>query len=154
MRVACAQSPTLPPTDETAIRAILNRQIEAWNQHDMKAYVADMAPDVEWINIVGMWWRGKDEVYRAHEAYHETIFKHRSLSPWSELNIRAITPDVAVATAIGDGEGFTGTDGRVFPPSTSILSYVLVRRDGKWWITEAHNTVVDPHAAHNNPIHH
>jgi uncharacterized protein (TIGR02246 family) len=151
---AVAQAPALSTSDETAIRAVLDGQIEAWNHHDMKAYVAQMTPDVEWINIVGMWWRGRDEVYRAHEAYHETIFKHRDLQPWKTVSIRAITRDVAVATAIGDGDGFTGTDGRVFPPSTSMLSYVMVRRDGHWLIAQAHNTTVDPHAAGNNPIKH
>jgi uncharacterized protein (TIGR02246 family) len=152
--LASAQSPTLPAADQTAIRAVLDRQIEAWNHHDMRAYVADMTPDVEWINIVGMRWRGRDDVYTAHEKYHETIFKTRKLSPWTTVDIRAITPDVAVVTAIGDGEGFTGSDGRVFPPSTSILTYVLIHRDGRWLIAEAHNTTVDPHAAKNNPIHH
>jgi len=149
---AFAQTPSVSAADQAAIRAVLDRQIEAWNHHDMKAYVADMTPDVEWINIVGMWWRGK--VYRAHEKYHETIFKTRNLQPWKEVSIRAVSADVAVATAIGDGEGFTGTDGRIFPPSTSILTYVLVRRDGHWLIAEAHNTTVDPRAAHNNPIQH
>ena len=151
---ANAQSPSPAPSDATAIRAILDRQIVSWNQHDMKAYVADMTPDAEWINIVGMWWRGRDDVYKAHEKYHETIFKTRSLQPWKQVSLRAITPEVVIATAIGDGEGFTGTDGRIFPPSTSILSYVFVRRNGRWLITEAHNTTVDPHAAPNNPIQH
>ncbi len=149
---ATAQTPTLSAADETAIHAVLDRQVTSWNQHDMKAYVADMTPDVEWVNIVGMWWRGRDEVYRAHQKYHETIFKTRNLQPWKEVSIRGIAPGVAVATAIGDGDGFTGGGGRVFPPSTSILTYVFVRRDGRWWITEAHNTTVDPAAAPNNPI--
>jgi hypothetical protein len=51
---AMAQTPTLPAADESAIRAVLDRQIESWNHHDMKAYVADMLPDVEWINVVGI----------------------------------------------------------------------------------------------------
>lgn len=143
---------TLAPADQTAIRAVLDNQITSWNHHDMHAYVADMTPDVEWVNVVGMHWVGRDEVYQAHQRYHETIFKTRSLQPWSSVTLRAITPDVVIATTVGDGEGFTGTDGRVFPPSTSILTYVLVHRDGRWLITSAHNTTVDPHAAHNNPI--
>jgi len=35
-------------------RAILDRQTDAWNRHDMDAFVADTMPDVEWINVVGM----------------------------------------------------------------------------------------------------
>ncbi len=151
---SAAPAQTLNPSDQTAIRAVLDRQVDSWNHHDMKAYVADMTPDVEWVNIVGMWWRGQDEVFRAHQRYHETIFKTRSLQPWKEVSIRSVTPDVAIATALGDADGFTGTDGRVFPPSTSILTFVFVHRGGRWLITEAHNTTVDPHAAHSNPIQH
>ncbi len=154
VNVALGQTLTLSQADQSAIHAVLDNQTTSWNRHDMKAYVADMTADVEWINIVGMWWRGKDEVYRAHQAYHETIFKTRTLQPWKQVSIRAVAPDVAVATAIGDGEGFTGSDGRVFPPSTSVLTYVFVHRDGRWLITEGHNTTLDPHAAHNNPIQH
>ncbi|MGA2850083.1 MAG: SgcJ/EcaC family oxidoreductase [Terracidiphilus sp.] len=149
-----AQTPTLAAADEAAIRAVLDRQIESWNHHDMKAYVADMTPDVEWINVVGMRWQGRDEVYRAHETYHQTIFKNRNLQPWKLVSIRAITPDVAIATTSGDADGYTTPDGRARPPSTSMLTYVLVHRDGRWMITEGHNTTVDPVAAPNNPIHH
>ncbi len=151
---AVAQTAPVLQTDAAAIRALLDRQIDSWNHHDMKAYVADMTPDVDWVNIVGMWWQGRDDVYRAHEKYHETIFKSRTLKPWKQVDLRAVTPDVIIATAIGEGDGFTGSDGRIFPPSTSILTFVLVKRSGRWWITNAHNTTVDPHAAPNNPIQH
>jgi uncharacterized protein (TIGR02246 family) len=149
-----AQTPTLAAADESAIHAVLDRQIESWNHHDMKAYVADMTPDVEWINVVGMRWQGRDEVYRAHQTYHQTIFKNRNLQPWKLVSIRAITPDVAIATTSGDADGYTTPDGRARPPSTSMLTYVLVHRDGRWLIAEGHNTTVDPQAAPNNPIHH
>ena len=43
--------------DEGAIRAILDRQTDAWNKHDMEAFVADTMPDVDWINVVGMHWK-------------------------------------------------------------------------------------------------
>ena len=46
--------------DEAAIRAILDRQTDAWNRHDMDAFVADAMPDVDWINVVGMHWKGRE----------------------------------------------------------------------------------------------
>ncbi len=144
--------PTLAPSDQAAIRTIINAQIETWNRHDMKAYTADMADDVQWVNVVGMVWRGKAEVYQAHETYHQTIFRTRNLSPLSMLEIRAVTPDVAIVTASGEADGFTTTSGRAMPPSTSMLTYVLVRRGGRRWIVEGHNTTVDPRAT--NPIKH
>ena len=151
---ASAQAPTLTPADQTAIRAVINNQITAWNLHDMHAYVADMTPDVEWVNVVGMRWVGRDDVFKAHQQYHQTIFKTRTLHPFTTLDIRAITPDVAVVTASGEADGYTTPDGLARPASTSMLTYVLVHRDGRWLITEAHNTTVDPRAAPHNPIQH
>ena len=47
--------------DEAAIRAIIDRQTDAWNRHDMDAFVADARPDVDWINVVGMHWKGREQ---------------------------------------------------------------------------------------------
>jgi hypothetical protein len=41
----CAAEP-VSSTDESAIRAVIARQADAWNRHDMDAYVADTTPDV------------------------------------------------------------------------------------------------------------
>src|SRR5579875_2667647 len=72
-----AQTGTVPAKDAAEIRAALDGMQEGWNTHDMRKFVSYMTEDVEWVNIVGMWWRGKAEVYKAHEAFHQTIFKNR-----------------------------------------------------------------------------
>jgi uncharacterized protein (TIGR02246 family) len=77
--VVRAQATTVPEKDAAEIRAELQGMQDAWNRHDMKAFVSCMSDDVEWVNVVGMWWKGKDQVYRAHEAFHQTIFKNRQL---------------------------------------------------------------------------
>ena len=111
-----------------------------------------MTPDVEWVNVVGMRWVGRDEVFQAHERYHQTLFRNRTLYPLTTLDIRAITPDVAIVTASGKADGYTTSNGTLRPPSSGVLTYVLVHRDGRWLITEGHNTTIDPIAALNNPI--
>ena len=62
-----------------AARALVAQLEAAWNQHDMAAYGALFHDDAEWINVVGMHWRGKDEVMKAHTSFHETIFKNCQL---------------------------------------------------------------------------
>jgi hypothetical protein len=34
-------------SDEAAVRAIIDRQTDAWNKHDMDAFVADAMPDLD-----------------------------------------------------------------------------------------------------------
>src|ERR1700710_1071207 len=70
-----------PDSDEAAVRSVMSDMRDAWAKHDMKAWTSYMSDDVQWVNIVGMWWRGKDEVFRAHDIYHRTIFKDRSFPP-------------------------------------------------------------------------
>ena len=45
---------SLPEQDEVQIRAVLKGMDDAWNRHNMEAFVSYMADDVEWVNVVGM----------------------------------------------------------------------------------------------------
>ena len=53
--------PAFSADDESAIRAIVNEFANTWNRHDMKAMHELDTEDVEWINVVGHHWRGKDD---------------------------------------------------------------------------------------------
>jgi hypothetical protein len=44
--VVCQANP-IAAADTSAIRAVIYRQMDAWNRHDMDAFVADMIPDVD-----------------------------------------------------------------------------------------------------------
>jgi uncharacterized protein (TIGR02246 family) len=91
-------------------------------------------------------------VYRAHEAYHRTIFKNRQLHEPEIVSLRSITSDVVIATIIQAADGFTTPDGRVEPPGRAMLTEVFVRRDGKWLLTEGHNTTIVEAAQRSNPV--
>ena len=93
------------PEDATAIRAILDRHVDAWNRHDMDAYVADATPDVDWINVVGMHWKGRDTVRRAHAVLHTGMFAHSRLLPPEQSEMRQIAPNVVIETHINRREG-------------------------------------------------
>jgi uncharacterized protein (TIGR02246 family) len=61
-------------SDQEEIRALVMRGQETWNRHDMKAWAERLTDEADWINIVGMHWRGKAAVLKAHEVFHRTIF--------------------------------------------------------------------------------
>ncbi len=143
-----------PDADATAIKAIITRMDEDWNRHDMKAWTADMTDDVEWINIVGMQWKGKADVFKAHDIYHHTIFKDRKLYPAQNLELRQVAPNVVVASFVTPADGFTMTNGTVVPPNRNVLSEVFVKQGGRWWIAEGHNTAIDEAAIKRNPVGH
>jgi uncharacterized protein (TIGR02246 family) len=99
-----------------------------------------------------MWWKGKDQVYRAHEAFHQTIFKNRQLHDPETMAMRLVAPDAVVVTEVIPADAYTTTDGRPQPANRNVLTEVFVRREGKWVLVEGHNTVIVEASLKNNPI--
>lgn len=155
---AVAQQPrtsgTLPlalsAADETAVRGLVNGFADAWNHHDMKAMHDLDTDDVEWVNVVGHHWRGKETVRRGHTAIHKGMDAHSTVKVES-VSLHPIAPDVAVAVAtlhflrtatdpLYTGNGDTKTRG----------SFTMVKRDGVWKIAQFQNTIIDPKAEHDD----
>jgi len=145
-----APPPTLGVDDATAVRGMVNDFADAWNRHDMKAMHDLDVDDVEWVNVVGQHWRGKDTVRRGHTAIHKGMEAKTSMSVES-TSLHPIAPNVAVVVAtlhflrtpadpLYTGTGDTKTRG----------SFTMVKRDGVWKIAQFQNTVVDPKAEHDD----
>jgi uncharacterized protein (TIGR02246 family) len=142
--------PALSADDESAVRGLVNGFADAWNRHDMKAMHDLDTDDVEWVNVVGHYWRGKDTVRRGHTAIHKGMEAKTSMSVES-TSIHPIAPDVAVVVAtlhffkkptdpFFEGTGDTKTRG----------SFTMVKRDGIWKIAQFQNTVVNPKTEHDD----
>lgn len=141
--------------DEKQIESQVKQMVSDWNTHDFKNMDSYMTEDVEWINIVGMWWKGRAEVKAAHQGNFSAFFKNVPFVQKS-VTTRFISKDVAVSTLICSvGEFFPphGIDhgSNRMPPSDDILTLVFLKKNGKWLITSGQNTVVDARAANNNP---
>lgn len=142
----------LAEADATQIRAALKGMDDAWNGHDMKAFVSYMTDDVEWVNVVGMWWKGKAQVYQAHEAFHRTIFKTRQLHEPEKVELRLVAPETVLVTIVALADGFTTPSGHTEGPSRNVLTEVFVHRDGRWLLTQGHNTTIVEEAQASNPV--
>ena len=154
MSTAVAAQP-VASSDRIAIEQIVARQAEAWNRHDMHAFVADMAPDVDWINIVGMHWQGRDMVERAHAGLHRApLFAHSRIVPGT-LELRLLSPDVVLAVERSRVEGAGPTPGGdSYPSSGAIGTFLFVKGPIGWQIAHGHNTSIDERATDNDPTKH
>ncbi len=141
----------LPKEDDQAVRKVVAGYEEAWNAHDMKALAKLFREDAQWVNKVGMHWRGRDEIMIAHTAFHETIFKNHSYRT-DAVETRSVAPGVAVAVATETFDGFTAPDGRVWPKARNRLSYLLVKGPDGWKIVHGQNAEVDEMAAKHDPV--
>jgi uncharacterized protein (TIGR02246 family) len=137
-------------SDEKAIRQVAKNYETLWNKHDMNAFADLFTDDAEWVNVVGMVWRGKPEIMKAHRAFHETNFKNRSVYV-DDVTVRFIRPDVAVAIVRWKVDGFDAPDGRHFDKGTDVSTLVFSKQNGKWLIASGENVTVDPIAAPHDP---
>jgi uncharacterized protein (TIGR02246 family) len=130
-------------TDEAAIRAILDRQTDAWNKHDMAAFVADTTPDLYWINVVGMHLKGRETVLNAHAKLHTRMFANSHMLTSEITMMREIAPNVIVETHINRIEGVGALpSGAPYPDSGNLITLVFVKTQMGWRIAHAHNTTI------------
>jgi uncharacterized protein (TIGR02246 family) len=137
--------PAFSADDESAVRALVNEFANTWNRHDMKAMHELDTEDVEWINVVGHYWRGKATVYKGHVAIHKGMSAKTSVSVES-ATVRSIAPNVAVAVATMHWGGSLDPRFSWVVESKSRASFTTVKRDGIWKIAHFQNTVIDPKA--------
>ncbi len=141
----------LSAEDTKAIQETVNGITDAWNRNDMQAYASLLTEDCEWINIVGMRWRGKAAVMKAHTVYLSTMFLGVQ-QEMLESDIAEIAPGVALVVLTLRMGDFTTPDGRLEKDMHDRMSYVLLKQsDGSWLIRIAHNTTIHPLAAQHDP---
>lgn len=141
----------LTEKDTQAIQKTVTGVGDAWNANDMNAFASYLTEDCDWVNIVGMHWRGKAAVMKAHTVYLSTMFlgvRQETL----ESEIAEIAPNVALIVLTIRMGDFTTPDGRLEKDMLDRMSYVVVRQpDESWLIRAAHNTTIHPLAAKHDP---
>ncbi len=138
--------------DSAAIATVLDHLTEAWNVHDMDAFVAETTPDVDWVNVVGMHWKGRAAVRKAHIAFHKSMFAKSTLMPPKINEMRELGPGVVLVVYISKIEGVGPTPGGTpYPGDGAIMSMMLVKTPEGWRIAHAHNTNINAMAVAHDP---
>lgn len=112
-----------------------------WNRHDMNAFAELFAPDAEFVNVVGLWWKGREEIKHAHEVVHATMFKDSRLTI-ANVAVRFPAEGIAIARCRWVLEGHCSPLGDPLPARSGILLNVLARTPGTWSIIDSQNTDV------------
>jgi uncharacterized protein (TIGR02246 family) len=130
--------------DEQAVRKVLASFDEAFNRHYTDAVAALYTDGAEFINISGMWWRGKAEIRRGTAFVLANIFQNTTLQTDS-VSVRFPTRDTAIAVIAQHAVGsFVLPDGTRIASTNALLSYFLVKAGGRWLITSGQNTEIRP----------
>lgn len=129
--------------DSAGVRGVASAFVAAWNVHDMNALANLFAERADFVNVVGMWWRDRETIRKAHEQAHQTIFKASTLVLDSST-VKFLMPDVAIAHVVWTLSGHLTPDGTPGPPRHGILSFVMKRQGKNWLVESAQNTDIVP----------
>ncbi|MGB6500377.1 MAG: SgcJ/EcaC family oxidoreductase [Candidatus Acidiferrum sp.] len=137
--------------DKAKIVALVRSLENIWNRHRLEDLSTILAEDADWVNVVGMWWRGRGEIVKAHEALHAGMFRETAMEQ-SDPEVRMIANNVAIATLTVRMGDYVTPDGRRMSGVVDRLTLVTVKSDGEWRISNGHNTSIDPHAVPHDPV--
>jgi uncharacterized protein (TIGR02246 family) len=142
MATATEESP-VRHTAADAAKAVAKRLVDDWNKHDMKSFAELFTEDADFVNVIGLWWHGRPEIQKEHEALHANRMKNSDLIA-IETAVRVLRQDVAIIHIRWQLAGDTGIDGVTLPMRQGILSFVTVRTGDRWLIATAQNTDIVP----------
>jgi uncharacterized protein (TIGR02246 family) len=114
---------------------------------DAEIYNADFAEDVMWGSPYGATVIGYDALHSIHRGmFQPGVAVAGASSRYQTMHAMAPTPDVAIAhvrriAMDADGRPIPVDNASVF---SEMAMYVLVRRDGKWWLAAGQNTPIRP----------
>lgn len=140
------------PDNVTAVRALLDEYVAAWRAADAARMFAHATDDIHWVNVVGMHWRGKADVERAHHVYLTTIFKDVPMTLEEVESIVAIGADTLAVVARFDVGGYTTPGGFKAPASKDRMSLILLKTPQGLKIAHVANIQIVAAAAAHNPI--
>ena len=139
-RVAAGSAPS-------EIEKLVSAWASAWNRHDMEAAALLVMPDVDFVNVLGRWLKGRDEFVDHHRWLHRMQMRN---STWTNLDheTHLIRDDLAIVHLEWTIEGDHDPDGTPRSQRHGLFTWVLSRTQECWRIVAAHNTNLQPGVGH------
>lgn len=141
----------LSKVDDAAVRKVINGFVAAWNSSDMKAMDKLFCEDAEFVNVVGMHWRGRAQIDAAHTVFDKSTF-HGVQMKVDSIGVRPLGSDFAIAVVLETLDSYTTPSGHVVPKGQIRGTWVLAKDSGEWKIAHCQNVNVDAVAANHDPV--
>lgn len=138
---------------DSVVRSTVNGYAEAWNRHDADALGALFAPNADFVNVTGQWWKGRQQI-QANLAFLYAMVPEGSAGVslpanaygamkavtyrFDHVDVRFIQNDVAIAHVTWTQFG----DPRFSEARHGILSFTVTRQQGNWLVDAAQNTLL------------
>ncbi len=114
--------------------------VEFWNQRRADALSMLFKEDADFVNVVGLWWNNRKDIFKAHDYGLKVIFNNSSLSV-IHIKTKLISGNFAVVHAKLKLEGQSSVKGIEAGKRKNILSFVVTKDEkGLWKAVSAQNT--------------
>jgi uncharacterized protein (TIGR02246 family) len=133
--------PSSTASEQDAIRTLISRWVEAYQDLDAKRLAALETPDVEIVDRFGKLHlpSGRNENEKLWSDAFEIVSRNALLPTVTIDRIRFLRPDVAVVQVSWRfTEGILLVDGDRIPPFSQVDTFVVIKSQGVWLVA-AHN---------------
>ena len=139
--MTCVNGHAHQMTDEATIKELGVQWQNAWNMKDAKTMTNLLAPDVDFVTVLGPngWLKGRAQFEEAHARMFTTLFTH---STWKteSTHVKWIQPDLAIARVLWSTTGDKVRHVKHGTPRSGIFTWVVQKQDGAWRIIASQNT--------------
>jgi uncharacterized protein (TIGR02246 family) len=141
--------------DKAAINQVVTSFFNSWNNHDFKDISGYTTEDADFINPVGIWWKGRSDAQKSLQHLHDTMLKNTPLTALSTTT-RFVTPSVALVTVISKIGTFYPPDGvdnghNKSGDNRAVSTMVIVKQNGKWLLAASQATDINEDVVKMDP---
>lgn len=122
---------------------IPERFATAWNAKNPDGIAALFAEDADFVNVVGLWWRRKQRIWKAHEIGLRTFFRDSRLTV-EQTEVKYVTEAVATVHARWTISGQYAPNGTAAGDRQGIFLFVAHQEAEGWICVAAQNTDILP----------
>jgi uncharacterized protein (TIGR02246 family) len=137
-----------PYTAKASIQPTIDALNAAWNRWDGAAFADKCTTDVDFINLLGMYVKGRTAVTETHERIFHGPYAGSALE-FSIEHVRVLSPNLVLAIVLGT---LQIPSGPVQGVVKTIATMLFVRADSEWRVASFQNTKREATAPNHSAI--
>ena len=130
-----------PAKDLDVLKSLPVNWEKYWNHHNMDSLGVMLREDVDFVNLAGVWLKGKAATIKLLRLVHQTTFKS---SVWTtdSVEIRYVKPDLAILHIGWGVSADVDPDGTTRKPRHGIFTWVVIKENGQWQLLAIDNVSI------------
>jgi uncharacterized protein (TIGR02246 family) len=111
---------------------------QSWNDNRADQLASLFEEDADFINVVGIWWQNREDIFHAHDYGLKVIFQEATLSV-GKVKVKTLSPDIAIVHARMRLSGQTSFKDKA-GIRQNLLTFVVRQHTDHWLCVSAQNT--------------